>query len=271
MNKTIILSVIIALLFACDVPEEPEFDNPLDPDVDITYISPKMVFTQTPGNGIVLETETIELSWEGNETATEFAWLLDDDTEKIWSGDLSLKLEYLDEGQHRLTFFCRNEVEVEGDMSLSLDFTVDAVKGPALMFEHRRIFVQQNEMFSINIYLEEVSELMGLSFELPFNSEELEFQSCEILPEISNIMKSGGAEIWDVIEQKEGMLMVDITRMITPRSGTDGSGPVLTLNFRFTGNSSIELAMDSNAQFADNDLTPHPFNQIIPLIVEYAD
>ena len=277
MNKKQIIKLMTFLLLAgysCEIPPDaPGFNNPVDPEGE-TFIAPAVTFIQAPENGAILTSEHLELSWSGNETAIEFAWLLDDESELNWSSDSSMTLTYLDEGDHHITLYCRNVAEVVGDTSLTLNFTVNAVQGGALMFEKRRIFVQQNEVFSINVSLDDIWDFIGLSFKLPVEPAKMELQSWELLESSQNILTSDGeASIWDIIEERNDTLYVNMTRMETAPviGGVVGSGPLLKLNFKYLSDTGYELMPLEDAVWVTTSLATRSFDSIVPLVIEIEE
>ena len=128
--KNIFYVFLGVFIFSCE-----EFDpNSGTPKVDIHDVANL--------DGSTLFTNSLTLSWEGNEFASDFSYRLEPlDYAKIvgidtawseWSIDTSVTLTYLDEGSYNFYVKSRFNIDSEEAVPDSVFFLVDAVMGPAL-------------------------------------------------------------------------------------------------------------------------------------------
>ena len=84
----------------------------------------------------------------------------------------SIILDYLDEGTHR--FQLQGEYPT-GDISdiIEINFNVDAVLGPALIFFPRRHFTTQGNTVTFQVIAEEVYDLTGMEMIIQYNPEHI--------------------------------------------------------------------------------------------------
>lgn len=165
---------LIILVLSCE-DVAPTQDNPLDPGNE-DYVEPTITFVGDISNGDTIYSESITLGWEGNELVTEYRYKLDEFPWVEWSNENFATLDYLDEGQHNISIQSRY---LSGDTSaiIDLDFIVDAVDGPSLMFFPRRHITTQGETVIFKILAEEVSALMAAEIHIDFDVSKIEIIS----------------------------------------------------------------------------------------------
>ena len=164
----------IILVLSCE-DVAPTQDNPLDPGNE-DYVEPTITFVGDISNGDTIYSESITLGWDGNELVTEYRYKLDEFPWADWSSENFATLDYLDEGQHNISIQSRY---LSGDTSaiIDLDFIVDAVDGPSLMFFPRRQITTQGETVIFKILAEEVSALMAAEIHIDFDPSKIEIIS----------------------------------------------------------------------------------------------
>ena len=164
----------IILVLSCE-DVAPTQDNPLDPGNE-DYVEPTITFVGDISNGDTIYSESITLGWDGNELVTEYRYKLDEFPWAEWSNENFATLDYLDEGQHNISIQSRY---LSGDTSaiIDLDFIVDAVDGPSLMFFPRRHITTQGETVIFKILAEEVSALMAAEIHIDFDPSKIEIIS----------------------------------------------------------------------------------------------
>ena len=210
-----IISISSLLIFSCES-IDPIRDNPLDDEGD-NYVAPVVVLLSDVAEGDTLYSSSIEFMWEGNELVTEYRYQYDTFTWSDWSGNTSAILEYLDEGEHALSIQSRY---LTGDTSeiANLNFIVDAVQGPSLMFYPRRQLVNMNETVTFLIMAEEVTNLMAAEIQLEYDPSLLEIISVE---QGSIFMNGQNSMFLYEINNTSGTIEINTTQL-------DGTNPAVS-------------------------------------------
>jgi len=161
--------------FTCDEIESLQ-DNPLDPS-NPDYTPPTIAMVSGATDGETIETSTAIFSWYGNENVTEYRWNFDNGSWTEWVNQTMVAFTNLDEGTYIFSVQGRYDT---GDTSsvLTINFEVDAVQGPALMFYPRVQFpaIGQNNV-TFQILAEEVENLTAAEFSIIYNNSLVEIAS----------------------------------------------------------------------------------------------
>ena len=127
---------------------------------------------------------TITISWMGNTYAKEFSYRnkpVDEDWPEIswsdWSTLNEVTIPYLDEDEY--IFEVKSRFEETGNESavLTVEFEIDAVEGPGLRFYPLYTEVSADSTFTMDIYSEEVTNLIGAEIEFTYDDSQMEFSS----------------------------------------------------------------------------------------------
>ncbi|MFA4907870.1 MAG: cohesin domain-containing protein [archaeon] len=254
----------MVLWLGCESIDNPGADNPLDPD-NPGFIEPAVTIVSGPEYDETVKTHTVTFILRLNETASEFTYKLNDGLWSAWQADTTVTLTYLDEGIQEFHFKARNAAGIEQETTDSTYFIVDAVTGPALMFVPRKVIVQQNENFSVEIWAEEVSNLAGTTVEIPINNSEIEFVSADIY-ESSESFLGKDAGVLVVNEGSPGESLFRATQYRVGQPATvSGSGSLMRLTFRFKGAQSTQLAFSSNCAMLDSAMQAIPIQELVGL------
>ena len=162
--KNIIYVFLGIFIFSCD-----EYDpNSGTPKVDIHDVP----------NGSILSTNSLTLSWEGNEFASGFSYRLEpldyytivgiDTAWSEWSIDTSVTLTYLNEGNYNFYVKSRFNLDIEEDIPGKISFTIDAVTGPALRMYPLYQAVVPGSSCDIYLYVEEVINVISQYYFLKY-------------------------------------------------------------------------------------------------------
>ena len=157
--------------------EEEEFllANPLDPD-NPEYIPPQVTIVSGPSEGATLAIPSAKFSWEGNvESSILFRHFFDGQWSG-WTELTSVTLDYLDEGGHIFSVQSKYTNEDTSEIA-TVNFAVDAVQGPALMFNPRRHDAAVGEKVSFQIMAEEVENLTGVELNIGFDASKVNIES----------------------------------------------------------------------------------------------
>lgn len=171
------LFAIVAVIFfmwSCESIESIP-DNPLDPNYP-DYTAPTVQIISGPVAGETVTVPQVTFEWSGNELATSYRYYLTDLGWSEWGNSTSKTFDYLDE---KIYQFSVQSAYDNGDTSAvsSIDFTVDAVKGPALMFYPRRQIAAVGDVVTIQILAEEVQDLAGIQLGINYDPSIVEIVS----------------------------------------------------------------------------------------------
>ena len=256
MNKRFLYLLTFIFLLSCE-DNIPARDNPLD-DKSEDYIAPIINLLTDIADGDTLFSESFLLEYEGNELVSEFRYKLDNFDWIEWNEDASVLLDYLDEGAHQIYAQSRY---LNGDTSniLNINFIVDAVSGPALMFSPRRHFAEQNRSVTFQILAEEVSNLMASEIHLSYDITKIQIVSVSqgsILENRDNIF------IVDYYPHETatniGFIKINTTLLDEDFSYLNGTGSIVDLtikplNYESWYNNSSIISFNNNDVFIDPD------------------
>ena len=146
-------------------------NNPFDPN-NPNYLPPIITIISGPEEGETISNSSVTFVFEGNESNMLYRTRLDQDNWSGWQNNTSIILDYLDEGTHR--FQLQGEYPT-GDISdiIEINFNVDAVLGPALIFFPRRHFTTQGNTVTFQVIAEEVYDLTGMEMIIQYNPEHI--------------------------------------------------------------------------------------------------
>jgi len=150
-----------------DPPEDFELDNQYDPQ-NPNYIAPVTTIASGPSEGEKTSNEVATFTWDGNDETMEFKIQFDGSLVQDWGGLKTYTFDYLDEGGHVFSVQGRYANE-DTSLTVIVNFIVDAIKGPALIFLPRRQIATQGQSVEFEIIAEEVNELTASEFVLVFD------------------------------------------------------------------------------------------------------
>jgi len=167
MSRLIYSLIILFLLSCMEPPEEFELENKYDPQ-NLNYIKPVTTISSGPTEGETITTEQATFAWVGNDATMEFRVHNNNILLQDWSGITSYTLNYLDEGEYDFSVQGRYANE-DTSLTVHINFIVDAVEGPALIFLPRRQIAAQGQGVAFEIIAEEVNDLSATEFVLRFD------------------------------------------------------------------------------------------------------
>ena len=150
-----------------DPPEDFELDNQYDTQ-NPNYIAPVTTIASGPSEGEKISNEVATFTWDGNDETMEFKIQFDGSLVQDWGGLKTYTFDYLDEGGYVFSVQGRYANE-DTSLTVSVNFIVDAIKGPALIFLPRRQIATQGQSVEFEIIAEEVNELTASEFVLVFD------------------------------------------------------------------------------------------------------
>jgi hypothetical protein len=169
------LAVLLTIgVWACTPHEELEPpDNPLDPNNPV-YTSPSAEIISGPTEGEIVETTSISITWEGNESATEYRYNFDSNEWSEWTSITSQTYDYLDEGDHSFEIQARSVNGDEQTDSHILGFSVDAVAGPSAIVYPYKQTANPGDTIVYKIMAEEVTNVFANECKISFDTDYLE-------------------------------------------------------------------------------------------------
>ena len=246
----------IILVLSCE-DVAPTQDNPLDPGNE-DYVEPTITFVGDISNGDTIYSESITLGWDGNELVTEYRYKLDEFPWADWSSENFATLDYLDEGQHNISIQSRY---LSGDTSaiIDLDFIVDAVDGPSLMFFPRRQITTQGETVIFKILAEEVSALMAAEIHIDFDPSKIEIISISQ----GSFFQNGQESIFSY-DIKDGSIEVLTSLLDSESPSVNGTGNLIQIEVK-------SLSSGQSGIFFNNSVSFRDWNNNNIIIIEKID
>lgn len=248
----IALITIASIFFACS----PNDDlvpptNPFDPD-NPDYELPHASITGTISYGEVIDTTSVTLFWNGNATAYEYSYRLNENDWSDWTIDTFVTFHYLDEGGYQFDIKARTNqtVPVEGTPR-AFHFAVDAVKGPAMMVCPRYKEVSVGEEFEIEILAEEVENVMGAEIELTFDPSIIQVKDV-----IYGAFMFDGGELsitFKEIDNENGKAGVVIVRISNSNPTVSGTGTLAILEITGLSVGTTKIEFTDNCTFRDEN------------------
>jgi len=266
----IFFTFIFYLFLSCNLVEEeaPLFDNPLNPD-DPEFIPPETFIIDGPAEGETITESSAAFTIGGNEGVTEYCYSKDGyATWSLWSPETNLIFENLNEETYDFEFKARYHDQAEDETPAYRSFRVDAVKGPALMFNPRGFASETNQSFTIDLVAEEVSDLNAVYAEIQYSNSYLKLDGWNVTS--GDILESNGGTIADIIEHDAaaGIIKVNLVT-IGAGAGANGTGSLVQLEFTAlsnTGNSN--LILKNTSRLIGSDLDQQTINELVNCRIE---
>jgi hypothetical protein len=272
--KSIVLAalccVVLSLfLLGCEQPTAPSevLSNPLD-TLSSAFNKPVATITGGPSESQTITVSSVTFTWSGNIDAKEYSYNFDASGWLAWSSQTSVSLDYLDEGQHSFSVRARhrNGTTIEQNPP-QVNFTVDAVKGPSLMFNPRRIVASRGQTFTYDIKAEEVSLIYGAKMLIQYDPSIVNVTS--IIAGAMMTGNSGTAIILPTIDLTAHTITIEIATVGRIPKGVSGSGVIATLQCiaRTSGNAIFQFD-NSQTLFRDTLNMPITPNALVQGRVE---
>ena len=229
---------LFLFLFGCSS-DEFVAENPYDP-TNPDYIPPIVSIVSGLTDNQVIDSESITVSLQGNESSMLYRTKLDS---LPWSGWLTTEtflLDYLDEGNHHFYFQGKYLTDDTSDIYI-IPFEVDAVSGPSIMTFPRRRFAEQGDTLNFQIQLEEVYDVSGVEFTLHYDPNLVNLISIDQ----GDIFKNLGSVIYfeDLVES-DGVLTINNAVWGGQLTGFNGTGYLIDVSFVSIQNTSSEVILE---------------------------
>jgi hypothetical protein len=255
--------MIIIMLGSCDVfkipisSENPN-DNPFDP-TNPDYQPPLATITLGPADGSTINNDHVTFSWTGNNPECQFFYSLDNAQPSVWSSVKTVTFNYLDEGDHSFQLKARYSIDDVQENPSTVTFTVDAIAGPALWICHKKTSTSVNSNFSVNVIVEDVSDLSMASIILNFNPAYLSIQDYEVL-ESSSILAGKQVIKVDGYDNVSGKLIVYLALVDGSNAALSGTGSIIRVSFLSLKRGTTEIRFGDDCYFRKSN------NSAIPIV-----
>ena len=270
MYRLIPILIIALMLIGCPgTLEEPEWNNPTDPDLP-TFVEPETIIDNGPLNDAVVNDHTVTFQFSGNENVVEYSWLLNGSDWSDWNTVNSITFDYLDEGDYEFQVKGRyNDIEEDGSPALRV-FTIDAVQGPALRFLPRKVIIASDEIFSVDIIAEEVTNLSGMQIIIPLSGG-LELINYQLYESGTDFLSKSCNQFLSIVDDTNSEFKAVIGRVSDTLPGVDGTGEIIRLTLKYTGTIDASLTFDNSCELQDPDMNVIPLNETVECVIEVTD
>ena len=248
MFRKSIIFVSAIIWFACEPGEEFLPANPLDPENE-NYISPQITFTSSPNEGATLSTSTIMFVWDGNEPGMSYRYAFDGNWSSWENEKKSITIDDIDEGLHSIA---AQSSYSTGDTSnvISVNFNVNAVSGPSLLFYPRKHVAFFGETVTFQILAEEVVGLSGAEFIVDYDPSMFQIESVTQ----GALFQSGTQSIFHVdhnTTQGSFFILTAILDATTP--SVDGTGVLAEVVVKLLNQGTNNLSFGNTNKLRDPD------------------
>ena len=264
MNRQI-TACLFAIFFslACEVGEDFIPDNALDPS-NPNYIPPQVTITASPTEGQIVSSAQITFTWEGNSDEMSYRYSFDDIWTN-WQEDVkSVTIKHIDEGSHQ---FSVKSSYINGDSSdaVSVNFSVDAVEGPSLLFNPRYKKSAVGQTFQLSLIAEEVTNLSGAEVTLTFDTETI-----EIVDVIKGQLFKNLGDIIFIADHSSttGQVVISTAVWGNDKPSASGSKSLAEIQVKLKKAGNTAIGIDASSQFRDPNNKTIDIMQIVEAIVE---
>jgi hypothetical protein len=222
------LVVMGVLLPGCDQPSAPSvvLINPLD-SLSSVFIKPVSTISGGPTELQTITVSSVTFTWAGTVDVLDYSYEYDAGNWLGWSSQTSVTLDYLDEGQHSFAVRARHRNGKNIELNPPhINFTVDAVKGPSLMFLPRRKYALQGQAFTYDIKAEEVSFIYGTKISIQYDPSHVNVTG--VLTG-ALINANGSSIILPTIDSIAHTITIELATIGRSPKGVSGSGVLATL------------------------------------------
>ena len=264
------LAVIALLVTRCEfTPSEPELDNPLNPE-DPAFVPVETTIAQGPADNEVVDDHTVTFVWTGNKDVAEYSYRLNESGWSDWSSETTVTYTYLDEGNYTFEVKGRYNEAAEDDTPDSRSFKIDDVHGPALMFYPRKMEVSQNEVFTVEIMAEEVTDLAGVNIVVAFDPSYVQLEAVKVHENETAFFRTNGGTVISFYEydNNSGSLTISSGVATGDPSSVEGTGAVAGVDFRAIRSGTTDVAFAAESDMRNPENEEIPLSQTVKGIVD---
>ena len=233
-------------------------ETPTSRTFTVNYADPQAMIDVGPDEGATINTNYVTFSWYGVQSGSDFQYKLDgvDTAWSNWGANTETTYSYLDEGSY--TFYVRERYNTgyEQEQTTSRSFTVDAITGPALVMKKQLVQVSNYSSFTVEIMVEEVTDLMGILIKIEFDQDSLEVSAIEQGNFFGTDNPEGIAFITNSITEANegGSVEINTSRLGGEPPGINGTGTIAKVIFQanITGETEISFSTEDACQMRDS-------------------
>lgn len=261
---------MLAIVFAgCNVitePPPPERENPIDPR-NPNFQPPRAEIISGPADNSTVTEHTVTFKWRGNQADSLmlFSYKLDNQNWSEWSNVKEVTFAYLDEGKH--TFYVKAKYlnNIEQQQPTQVNFTVDAVKGPAIMFVPRKVEVRPNSSFDAEVYIEEAVDFAGVKIIISYNQLYFDVEDVQVYKDSKSILLKNGGSIIDFvnIDKRDGKVEMNLAVAGGNPTDVNGTGPIGKVRFKVL--SDVSSGTNSEIRFDNRSIMRNSNNQTVQI------
>jgi len=261
---------VLAIVFAgCNVitePPPPERENPIDPR-NPNFQPPRAEIISGPADNSTVTEHTVTFKWRGNQADSLmlFSYKLDNQNWSEWSNVKEVTFAYLDEGKH--TFYVKAKYlnNIEQQQPTQVNFTVDAVKGPAIMFVPRKVEVRPNSSFDAEVYIEEAVDFAGVKIIISYNQLYFDVEDVQVYKDSKSILLKNGGSIIDFvnIDKRDGKVEMNLAVAGGNPTDVNGTGPIGKVRFKVL--SDVSSGTNSEIRFDNRSIMRNSNNQTVQI------
>ena len=262
---TYCLIVVSLTLFSCEkVPEKPPCDNFKDPDCE-GYIKPNARLASFPAQGEIIDTNTITLSWNGNQINSVFSYKITGTSNwSDWSNTKSISYDCISDGGYN---FYVKECYPSGDEQANpttLSFIIDYINGLSIVLVDQCIETTVNSEFEIFILLEEVDSILGAFISISFDPGIINLTERQALLSIISASLTNMVFIATEVQEANigGLIEINIARF-GGEPGNSNSKQIVGLKFRAISAGETQIIINHNSELRDTNNNVIEINKLI--------
>ena len=226
--------------------------NPFDPNLD-DYEDPETVIDSGPDGTYVVNSVTF--TYSGNELVQEYSYRLESGGDVIidwsdWSSGTSVQIDSLDEGSYTFLVKGRYSEGVEDATPASRTFAIDAVQSSSIRIFPQLINSSINEVFELDVYAEDISNVALIQFELEYDN-----QSLSIYGDIEKGALLTNFQGYDIFIDEESantiLISIGLGGGGSNELGLSGTGSLCRINFTAGENGSSSDLTITSSEFRD--------------------
>ena len=206
-----IIPLFIIIGSTCTKYDDPDLVNPFD-TTGTEFVAPAITFTTDFTDGAVIDTHSVTLSWQGNETAYEYSWVLDYNMWSDWSEDTTVSFELLDDGNYTFMVKSRTKTGFEAETFQWISFQIDDVQGPAMVFYPRNMHYNiPGDTLYMFVKFVEVERLAGVSIVIPMSTNNYTITDYDIYDGNNSFFGANAEEVLVIVNENNAENLLEIS------------------------------------------------------------
>jgi hypothetical protein len=236
----IVAILVLTLILGCSSHEElPPPDNPFDPG-NPDYVFPEAEIISGPTEGEIIESTSVTLVWQGNESATEYRYKFDSVTWSDWDETTSQTFDYLDEGMHNLELQAQSINGDEQTIPTLLEFEVDAVAGPSALVYPYEQAGSPGDTLIYQIVAEDVTDLFAVECLIVLDDQLEIIETAD-----GDLLSEWGGNPLVIMDLQPGHLNLSIASVEGTNTAFTGSSTIVSLVVRIKPDASVNAFLNA--------------------------